>query len=191
MLAGLSEHFRSTVLFEETFGGETGLLRFPEDDHLAWKILLHWTMQRSEFCHSLISGDENIVFDILTRCWVLGDKYNIRRFQDMVMLALLELESYVPLDVVKYSFDNTPPNSVLRIFMAEELAVEINCTKDYKYEHLGMMDGVTGFTTKLLQAFARFKVDSEMFYYEKRTASCQALGRYMVGGQPSKVWVPA
>lgn len=75
--------------------------------------------------HRELPGDY-IKNDLLlaVRCWILGDKYDIKLFQDDVMLMMIsygaETSSDPTPEMVREVFYNTPPGSKLRDFITEE-----------------------------------------------------------------------
>jgi hypothetical protein len=94
--------------------------------------------------------------ELLTLCWVLGDKYDIPNFQDVAMFTLLQLadgENVEP-STIKLAFKNTSPGCKLRLLMAEELAaMMLHGTVGY-----GRVDGIlngTNFAEELLEALDR------------------------------------
>lgn len=92
------------------------------------------------------------------RCWILGDKYNIKEFQDAIMLHMLielqpkKLESddsvKLSVEMVRTAFEGTMEGCPLRDLVAARKVVEYGmlATKDeeHKWEELKALDG-TGF----------------------------------------------
>ena len=105
---------------------------------------------------------------LLTRCWILGEKYGLATFQDCIMLALVQSLYYCKTDltVVKEAFEGTPnrsPCSPLRRLMAEEavhLVATVNVPEDRVpdgFLALDALDGVVGFTSAFALAFDAYK----------------------------------
>jgi hypothetical protein len=141
---------------ENSLGGEKGVLRFPEDDQKEWQVLLHWKIKGDLVIGA--SEDAESAMRRLIQRWVLGDKYGIEEFQDLLMLHLLEKvdETYVTVDLVKLAFGNTPIGSPLRELMAGELVHVIQPPRaGYKHEDLEALDGIAGYTTALMHAIDR------------------------------------
>ncbi|KAK4895435.1 hypothetical protein LTR27_006499 [Elasticomyces elasticus] len=139
-------------------------LHFPEDDLYAWKIFLYWVMTKelpsSGVVRALRRSDEGgtATYDIslhtlCIRCWILGDKYDVPVFQNYIMLELLNLfERKAPgLHTIKEAFENTPPGSILRELMAEELANMLQVSATAKHSDLDMFDGIVGFASALMK----------------------------------------
>ena len=63
--------------------------------------------------------------ELLVRCWVLGDKYDVTGFQDDAMPGLLHVldEDETTCDVIREAFESSAPGSVLRRLFAEEAIV--------------------------------------------------------------------
>ena len=112
------------------------------------------------------------MIDELVRCWILGDKYDIKEFQDLIILELIQSVKgvIVPLTTVKTAFENTPPKSPLRTFMAEEAAWRIKNMSEYQHEDLGIMDGVIGWSAELMQGLDRYKKACHLFGYRGEPA---------------------
>ena len=107
----------------------------------------------------------------------------------MPELIVAAEDTYITLETVKLAFDNTPPNSVLRTFVAEEVVLRIKEEPNYSHQELETMDGTVGFTTELMQAIDRYTEDIRSFGYYKRTEKPEGWLRYMVGGGPKKHWI--
>ncbi|KAK4544933.1 hypothetical protein LTR36_003838 [Oleoguttula mirabilis] len=103
------------------------VLRFPDDDVEAWHMLIYW------FDHSadLHSTPHKL---LATRCWILGDKYGIPKFQDEAMLG--EVAAHAPRD------------SPLVAFIAEMMVY--HCDEEVEEELASL-----AFTTELLDALDR------------------------------------
>ncbi|KAK5121397.1 hypothetical protein LTR85_005229 [Meristemomyces frigidus] len=133
-LEKLSVYFAKALQPDKFSEGESALLRLSDDDVHVWKALLYWMFE---------STLPNIEMMVLS-------------FQNEIMLELLhKLNTGVPsLDVVKTSFNRTPPGSKLRLLMAEEVAFMLSEQNNKKMvpEDLDAFDGVVGFTSALTVA---------------------------------------
>ena len=157
-------------------------------------MLLYWKIKGELHYDRTTESDSTArheVIDQSVRCWILGDKYDIKEFQDIVILELIELvrDSSVPLLTIKLAFENTPPKNALRTFMAEEAVWRIMRRRDYAHEDLGVMDGVIGWSTELMQALDRHKEDKSSISYKGRTIKRIGWARYLVGDGPRKHWI--
>ncbi|KAK5688477.1 hypothetical protein LTS10_000455 [Elasticomyces elasticus] len=142
---------------------ERDTLHFPEDEVRAWGVLLYWIVKHKLPLVSEVTSSGGTVWEsaetseidqeLSVRCWVLGDKYGIPAFQDLIMLELLkELDidtRRAPITAVKLAFDSTPPGSALRELMAEEAAMVIK-DSGAPYDALDQFDGIVGFTRLLV-----------------------------------------
>jgi len=117
LLETVSEYFVNALKPDRFKEGQEGCLFFPEDDILAWDVLMDWL-----FNGRVLDEDEGVEQLLAVKCWVLGDKYGISRFQDDVMFDLLNdiaISSAFP-DVIREAFVSAPPGSATRMLMAEE-----------------------------------------------------------------------
>lgn len=112
---------------EHLGGGEKGVLRFPEDDHKAWELLAYWIVERKlpsiQTGGALSDAERKGCQALLVENWILGDKYDIPRLQDLVMPELLDLFSrYWDFDaqVMDRAVKGSAPGSKLRLVAARE-----------------------------------------------------------------------
>lgn len=108
-------------------------VQLGEDSMEAWKILLHWKIESHLPPMSSDNKDEaDALVTTLCRCWILGGKYDVRLFQDLIMLELLGvLHSNTPsLVVLKLVFGESKPNSKLCELMGEEIAYALRPEDD-------------------------------------------------------------
>lgn len=162
VLEGISRYFTSAFGNERFEEGKSGILRLPEDSVEVWKIISKWIIHR-EIPETLI--EEDLLLAI--RCWTTGDKYDIKEFQDAVMLCMLiELSSdsdpsitdpKLSPEMVQVAFENTAVGSPLRNLVVERKVLEYR-SEDYQdaqyqkmWEDLRFLDG-TGFVPHLVKA---------------------------------------
>ncbi|KAK5740251.1 hypothetical protein LTR17_004752 [Elasticomyces elasticus] len=156
-LEAAAEYFRSALRNQQLGeGSEPDVLTFPEDDFRAWKVMLYWMVKHElpvaddiPYC-PLSNEAENECIATWVTCWIMGDKYGIPVFQNLVMIELIfEVDQIGPptLGIIKFCFENTPPGSLLRELMAEELAMLLATKVDAK--KLDLFDGIVGFTSIL------------------------------------------
>ncbi|KAK3641809.1 hypothetical protein LTR56_011136 [Elasticomyces elasticus] len=159
-LEAAAEYFRGALRNQHLGeGSEPDVLIFPEDDFRAWKVLLYW-MVKSELPEDddmpkftvspmLTDGD----YTALVLCWILGDKYGVPGFQDLIMIELiLQLEiQETPMGIIRYCFVHTAPRSVLRELMAEELILCLGVGVLFVEDEdvLNEFGGIPGFSTTL------------------------------------------
>ena len=206
LLECTAEYFRAAFRYEQLGDAERGTLTFPDDDVTAWKVLIYWIMKR-ELPHEEVLGNYYATTEgiprchlLCIRCWALGDKYGIAAFQDLIMLDLLAvLDDNFKLDVreMKEALETTPPGSLLRDLVAEELAYELACgSKDL--ESLDVFNGVVGFSGALMQVVrCRKKVTMSMVRFRLPDSDAESWDgmspykKFMVdGGQgPIKHWL--
>ena len=123
----------------------------------------------------------------LVRTWILGEKYQLPEFQDLVMLELLEhLDCWeYSMAVVREAFEGTPVGSPLRKLMAEE-AVEMVRWGLVDKEELDVCDGVVGFTRAFAEAYEAYMDNGDVVF---RYLKYHKWHELMVAGGPEKHWV--
>ncbi|KAK4895434.1 hypothetical protein LTR27_006498 [Elasticomyces elasticus] len=104
-------------------------LSFANDSEASWKVLLYWMFE-----HDLPNDEQRETDDcegwelLMVDCWAMGDRYKIPKFQDLVMLELLDiLLQYTSFetDTIKQAFATTPAGCALRMVMAELVAAQL------------------------------------------------------------------
>lgn len=148
-----SQYFVKALKHSHLGTGETNTLRFPEDDLDGWTVVLYWMVNRE------VPGEpiepKASVYRVLIACWIMGDRYDMPAFQDVVMMELLNrLDVFSPsMALVKLAFESTIPGSKLRLVMAEELGWMIKHGRcGEQCEELDCCDGILDFTSAI--AFA-------------------------------------
>lgn len=96
-----------------------------EGDYCALKILLFWLAKRDMPENFDGYGDKDQLCRLLTDCWLVGDKYTLSEFQDLIMLELLHsLQHHTAcLTTIKHVLDHTEYGCPLRMLMVEELTL--------------------------------------------------------------------
>lgn len=86
----ISDVFAALMRNKSLGSEEKDTCKFPEDDVGAWEVLLYWTF-RGALMKMLDERKNDEAADrlLLVQSWILGDRYNVSRFQDEVMLELL------------------------------------------------------------------------------------------------------
>ncbi|KAK4890422.1 hypothetical protein LTR27_010829 [Elasticomyces elasticus] len=175
-LEASTEYFRSALRNQHLgTGGEQDVLTFPVDDFRAWQVMHFWMLKHelppaAEIPEVSIPGVKDDIFKhaIWVLCWIMGDKYGIPSFQDLVMLELIRLiaETSPSINTIKYSFEQTAPGSLLRELMAEELAMLV-ANKYVEYEDLESFRDIAGFLSLHTR---KMDVDTNGHgdYYERR-----------------------
>ena len=90
----------------------------------------------------------------LVEAWILGHKYDLKVFQDLVMEELLWMLDVclTDLSAARPAFFKTPPGSKLRILMAEEIALLLMDEPQIKISDLSDLGKVDGFQAELMAA---------------------------------------
>ncbi|EME78872.1 uncharacterized protein MYCFIDRAFT_83785 [Pseudocercospora fijiensis CIRAD86] len=124
VLEGASDWFAKALKRDTFVEGKNGKLNFPDDDVAAWDVLIYWMVNHRMFPNGQERGDVVLV----TKCWILGDKYDIKPFQDQAMYKLIcylhcvSIGPSFPADDLNAILRLCPPGSVLGRIFAEDLA---------------------------------------------------------------------
>ncbi|KAF7187489.1 hypothetical protein HII31_11113 [Pseudocercospora fuligena] len=140
LLESVAPWFENALKRDTFVEGETGSLSFPEDDVEAWKVLVCWTMKRISSVDIL---DPDAGPELAAKCWVLGDKYDIVRFQDEAMTAILKYFRQTRLcalsrEKLNRTLDVCPPDSKLAEYMTMEIA-HYMATGDIDWEQASVL----------------------------------------------------
>lgn len=177
----MSDIFVKAIKYEHLGIDPPGTLRFSGDDETAWKYLLWWKMKgKVPVCDRNLYPTEVLSF---VRSWILGDKYDIKEFQDDLMVGLLLYLQVSPLHLTtaKVAFDNMMPSSPLRILMAEEIAHQIRQTDDPSDfpSILSWFEGTVGFTAEIIEALDMYESCGKHLLKRERCVSHRM--RFMLG----------
>jgi len=157
LLEFTSEYFRSALRNQHLGNVQKDTLSFPDDELNSWKVLLFWIVARElpsvdEICSTGSGQNDDGMHSVYVRCWVLGDKYDIPAFQDLIMLELLKTFHYgstLTIENPKLALENTPPGSVLRELVVEEVLNGLQ-SKVIDCERLDELDGIVGFMSRVM-----------------------------------------
>lgn len=157
-LESASEYFRKALRQDSFKEGRTGQIDFPEDDYDAWAVLMFWMMSAFHIAKNKLKPD------LLIKCWVLGDKYEIPDFQDRIMLELLLIfeVDYATEDIIELGSRLSPAGSFLKRLMAEEAAVALQNDKT-DFESLEAAFSGSGMLREFILAHDNCAAD-EKFY---------------------------
>jgi hypothetical protein len=201
MLEKTAEYFQASFRHEHVGeNSEPGVLRFPEDFVEAWRGLIFWMFnKRLPSLRKLIpmyQGRRNHAIPIA--CWIMGDKYGILEFQDLIMLELLRsLERHDMLDTAtKYAVRNTPPACRLRLLITEQTAAALRTSGAAGFP-LDDLEGTPDFLEDLSRALLadrdREGIRGRVCVDERGNATVEGGGRrwknFMVGEGPERPWV--
>lgn len=146
-LRATSDYFTKALKHEENMGkdDERGKLKFEDDNYEAWNILIFFMLQK-ELPGCVLKPDVNNQM-LLVNCWIIGDKYMIPAFQDIVMIELLvHLHGRgIDLAVAERAVHASAPESVLRRLVIEEVLVAVISRKTISHDELECISGATGF----------------------------------------------
>ena len=192
-LTTMSEFFVRAFKNEASLGDEKekGVIRLPEDNHTAWMTLLYWKLNGK---FEISKGSDEQEQMQLVHCWTLGNKYDIKAFQDLAMLELLNLleDRNASLAVIQFAFENTAEGSALRKLMARQVVINIHCEREaVTGRYLEIFNGGSATITELVEMYdlkeernddingLRVCLDGESDEWRD----------FMVGGGPDKHWI--
>ncbi|KAK3712839.1 hypothetical protein LTR37_008930 [Vermiconidia calcicola] len=185
LLVCISYYFLRAIKNEHLGNEKSGTLRFPDDDVEAWNALLffkYWSYLPTCVDPQELRGNEEHRRKLI-KYWALGDKYDVKEFQDTVMLQLLRELAHqrTNLEAVKLAFENTAPGSKLRRLYAEEVVYMVEEGKAWNHDHFDTFDGVPGFTSAYMHATNRYKLAEDADEFFHRTGKDGSWRDYMVG----------
>lgn len=157
LLENLSPYFTKALRQDGFREGKQGSLTFPDDDRLAWEILLYWIVKRE------VLWLEGNIMDCIS-CWALGDKYGIVAFQDEAMLELLRYfnKHWLGLKQLSKGLEFSPCGSKMRLLLAEEIVYAMD-SHGWKYEEVEEVVDGKGLIADMLRAQERFRRDKQVF----------------------------
>ncbi|KAK4617566.1 hypothetical protein CLAFUW4_11838 [Fulvia fulva] len=119
VLENACEYFVKAIKNEHLGVGNIGTLRFQNDSKDAWQLLLYFIV-RGRLPEDLDLRDDSGQM-LLISCWVLGDRYFLPDFQDLVMVKVLNILAFdVPdWETIRFALDNTCSGSKLRRAFAD------------------------------------------------------------------------
>lgn len=153
MLVATSYAFAAALQKPRAPHEEPNVLKYPEDDVDAWKTLIFWMFKSS--LPEPEAGNDCVVLDSV-RCWYLGERYNIPRFQDLIIRRLilqLQDEEIPVLEAAREAFTYHRPKKKLQVLMMECIFSRLYTEKTIDYEDLDVFDRVPGFISFLARTF--------------------------------------
>ncbi|KAK4494614.1 hypothetical protein PRZ48_013970 [Zasmidium cellare] len=166
VLTSVSPYFNKIVNcdFKE---GKEGVLHFPEDDPSSWTLFLYWLFHRNipepdraepPNARGLSPSALAPFFSVLTKAWMLGDKYDVPAFQNSVtfrMIRTFEI-SFPTMQTAEEVFEITPEDCPLRKLIVEEMVtatLKLRVLKVSEVEDFGKFDGFLSLWTECHQEF--------------------------------------
>ncbi|KAK5732669.1 hypothetical protein LTR17_010350 [Elasticomyces elasticus] len=178
ILESTSHYFKKALIHDGTLGmAAPDTLTFPTDSEEAWKVLLHWI-----FKHDLPEDEQHRIDDcegwelLMVECWAMGNRYKIPKFQDLVMLELLDgllMYTSFETDTIKQAFATTPAGCALRMMMAELVAAQLQDEIfDLGPENLNDFDGYPGCLAEIAHAVKEWSGTSQRIVAEDARECC-------------------
>ncbi|KAK3619866.1 hypothetical protein LTR56_023760 [Elasticomyces elasticus] len=178
ILEATSDHFKKALAPDGSLDmAAPDTLSFADDSEEAWKVLLYWM-----FKHDLPDDEQRRTDDcegwelLMVECWAMGNRYNIPKFQDLVMLELLDcLRKYTTFetDTIKQAFATTPAGCALRMVMAELVAGHLQDEIfDLGPENLREFEGYSGCLAEIDRAVKEWSGTSRRIVDEDARECC-------------------
>ncbi|KAI7163042.1 hypothetical protein KC349_g1597 [Hortaea werneckii] len=181
-LESASEYFRKALRQDSFKEGLKGQIDFPKDDYDAWAVLMFWMMSAFHIAKTKLKPD------LLIKCWVLGDKYEIPEFQDQIMLELLFMVQYYDYDtedIIRLGSELSPAGSVLKRLIAEEAAVALK-NNNVDFESLEAAFNGNGMLKDFV--LASDNCEADFHFYLRRFDSLAAQELYSQDGKGNEEW---
>ena len=183
------------ILGEEVMTEEDGRVVFslPDDDPEAWRILIYALLSRSlphmYYVGNAADTDRPEHDTLLVRCWLLGEKYEGRQFQDLIMAEIIERSGIWPIHprAIAYTAEHAKPTSMLYKFMLEEEAVRLSQTSALPAEEDSGLEA----TPKALRDAAEAIDLESRAYAMARLQDREVCLEHMVDGGPDEQWFHA
>ena len=191
-----SKVFEAAIKNESWGDGEPGVLRFPEDDPQAWKIIVYYMIHLQVPSEDFVGEEERDwlgLVNVLDLCWILGDKYDMPQFQDLIMLERLRAitcGSLLP-GMVLRAFEKTPPGSKLRLQAARNAVSGIYHQGNYTLDDFDGLRAFPDAMTEMMNALQRYYEEGEQSEdWEEDVSSGNSWKDYMIiGGGPPQHWI--
>lgn len=188
VLEGVSEYFVAAFQRGRTAAGQSGgtlqsgpfeesksgIFKFPEDSVDVWKILARWIILR-KVPRTLLSEDLLLAI----RCWIIGDQYLVKEFQDDIMVCMLEklspFQGYwarrgeLTIEMLRVVYENTAEGSNLRKLVIELEVLNLKDNEDTsRFDEANVqkafaLDG-TGYLPHLAQSNMEWKATRDKRY---------------------------
>lgn len=135
-------------------------LQYTMDDREAWILLLYWAYHHRlpEPPGEYDSWVDNC--DDLVSAWLLGNKYDIPSFQDLVMIELLQINECLDHHYIETAFTTTKSGSPIRRVLVEKI-VYLYVRGELKHDYLDGLGRIIGFTSAFAKAMEAHRKEGE------------------------------
>lgn len=135
---------------------ERGILRFPEDPVDAWEVLVFWIVTKKipeSQMHDTLVPDKAAAQFALVQCWILGDKYGIVEFEDLIMIELLDLSSknFITVAAAYEALTNTLFDSSLYVLVTCLIVASVFVDGKHSMEEFECLEGLEGYTFNMME----------------------------------------
>ena len=187
VLTNISDFFTKAIKNQHLDDSE-GILHFPEDDIDGWSTLL-FRKSKGRLPSIIFPKEVNERQEHLVRLLVLGDKYGVDAFQDLVMLELLLALDHTrtKLETVRMAFENAPPDSKLQMVKAEVLVRTKDLYSTESYDGFEIFESLVSFIPAMMRTTDRshngLACGGRRIWQKVQWMEC------MIGEGPKKHWV--
>ncbi|KXT08991.1 hypothetical protein AC579_70 [Pseudocercospora musae] len=84
-LEAASTWFTAALRHHTFVEGQNAKLNFPDDCHDVWSLFVYWMINHDFAVY--VKNEESL--KLAQQCWIFGDKYDIKRFQNEAMLKII------------------------------------------------------------------------------------------------------
>lgn len=191
LLRSVSPGLRKKIkAFKDNHEGQPVTLNFSGDDPKVWDILFYWIVYR-ELPNDVMS--DRIESRILLHSWLLGKRVGMFEFQDDIMLALLfyhdDPKRPISLELTTKTFADSPPDSVMRKFLGENVVLLLKGSKIKPADLKGGMDALPGATVAIVEAEETYDKLGEEMFDRFKDGTDDRWKEFMTAGGPKQHWV--
>jgi hypothetical protein len=194
-LENTAMYFKKALHHHGKFGtGDRNTLTFPEDNVSAWEFLLYY--MKKDVVPRLDEPTDGYMLQRVSS-WILGDKYGISGFQELIMPELLRYVDaawsgfFLSFEVLETAFAAAAPDSLLTILAAEEAAIQY-ANGVITSTELDVLAATPGFTAAMTDANNRRSRSESTFDYRlptKTSPTVQYWRQFLVGDGPWRHWI--
>lgn len=161
-------------------------------------MLLYWIITKTlpeEHVHFSPERDEAVSQPMIVQCWVLGDKYDVVAFQDLIMVELLYVSNGPSIKVraACEAFENSRTGSKLRLLVSRLIVAEVYWYESRYLEGFKELESVAGYFAEITNALHDMHMQEwapiTMMQNVRKSLAKGGFGEYLVGEGSNQHWV--
>ncbi|KAF7187538.1 hypothetical protein HII31_11162 [Pseudocercospora fuligena] len=163
LLDAASAWFEKALRRDAFLEGKEGKLDFPDDGREAWECLIYWMFKREAVLDPLPDG----ALVLIVKCWNLGEKYDIKQFQDECMLRLIRYFEHSELspkdhDLGQILHNIRPASKLARLFAEELVQIVFNVSSPVMtWDELSALKNIGNVWSAIGEAQGRLIVETD------------------------------